>query len=44
MKKLFKSVADWLIFLFAGKGKIGEEAVDDGLVDYSGQGRDKYGR
>lgn len=43
MKKFFKRVADWLIFLFTGKGKIGEEAADEGLVDYSGQGRSKRG-
>ena len=40
MKKFFK----WLIFLFTGKGEIGERGVDQGLVDYSGQGRDTYGR
>ena len=40
MKRIFK----WLIFLFTGKGEIGERAVDRGLVDYGGQGRDQYGR
>lgn len=44
MKKFFKRVADRLIFLFTGKGEIGKEAADEGLVDYSGQGRDKYGK
>jgi hypothetical protein len=44
MKKFFKRVADWLIFLFTGNGEIGKEAADEGLVDYSGQGRDKYGK
>lgn len=44
MKNFFKRVADWLIFLFTGKGEIGKEAADEGLVDYGGQGRDKYGK
>lgn len=44
MKKVFKAVFDWLVFLLTGKGEIGEQAVDDDICDYSGQGRDKYGR
>lgn len=44
MKKVFKRIADLIIFLFTGKGEIGERAADEGLVDYSGQGRDIYGR
>ena len=39
MKRFFK----WLIFLLTGKGEIANEAVDNGLVDLSGQGRDKNG-
>ena len=43
-KSIFKRVADWFLFLLTGKGPIADEAVDNGIVDYSGQGRDKYGR
>ena len=44
MKKFLKRVADWFVFLLTGKGPIGDEAVNDDIVDYSGQGRDKYGK
>ncbi len=40
MKRIFQ----WLIFLFTGKGEIGEQAVDEGLINLGGQGRDRYGR
>ena len=40
MKKLF----DLIVFLFTFKGAIADNNVERGLVDYSGQGRDKHGR
>lgn len=43
-KNIIGRVADWFLFLLTGKGPIADEAVDNGIVDYSGQGRDKYGR
>lgn len=39
-----KNFLNWIIFLFTGKGEIANEAVDEGLIDLSGQGRDKYGK
>ena len=44
MKKFLKNIFDWFILLLSGKGDIGDWAVSENLVDYSGQGRDKYGR
>lgn len=44
MKKFLKRVADWFLFVLTSKGPIADEAVDNEIVDYSGQGRDKYGR
>lgn len=44
MKKFLKRVADWFVLLITGKGSIADEAVDNDIVDYSGQGRDKYGK
>ena len=44
MKKLLKKILDWIVLLLSGKGAIAEDAADRGIVDYSGQGRDKYGR
>lgn len=40
MKKFFKTVLDTLAVLVGLKSR---SAVNDGIVDYSGQGRDKYG-
>ena len=40
LKEFFKS----LVFIFGLTEEARKEAVDLGLVDYSGQGRDKYGR
>lgn len=42
--KILKRVLDWFVFLLAGKGKVAEEMVYKGLIDYSGQGRNKYGK
>ena len=42
--KILKSVLDWLVFLLTGNGKVAEEMIDEGLIDYSGQGRNKYGK
>lgn len=39
-----KKILDWIIFIFTGKGEIADRAVDEGLIDHSGQGRDKHGR
>lgn len=42
--KILKAIGNWCVFLFTGKGEIANEAIDEGLVDYSGQGRDKHGK
>ena len=42
--KILKSVLDWFVFLLTGKGEFAKEMVDKGLIDYSGQGRNKYGK
>lgn len=39
MKKFIKKFIDILVFIFDKR-----ESVELGLCDYSGQGRDKYGR
>lgn len=44
MKKTFKKILDWILFLFSGTGPILDEAVSEDLCDHSGQGRDKNGR
>ena len=44
IKYILKRIGDWLTFLLTGKGEIAKEAVDAGICDFSGQGRDAYGR
>lgn len=39
-----KHIINLLTFLFNVGGRITEHAVNDGLVDLSGQGRDRHGR
>lgn len=43
MKKKLKHIIDWIVFLLAGNGPIAKKSVDEGLCDFSGQGRDQYG-
>lgn len=44
MKNVFKTIFDNIMFILTGKGEIANEAVNEGLIDYSGQGRGKNGR
>lgn len=45
MKKLAKTILDGLLLLLTGKGgDMAKQAVDDGICDFSGQGRDCYGK
>lgn len=40
VKKLLKRVVNWLLFLFIARGPVANKGVNDGLIDYSGQGHD----
>lgn len=42
--KVVKRILAWIEFILTGKGEIANEMIELGLIDYSGQGRDKYGR
>lgn len=42
--KTLKRIIEWIAFLLTGKGAVADRDVYDGAVDFSGQGRDKYGR
>lgn len=44
MKKLFKQIVDWFLFIMTGKGKLADEMIELDLISYEGQGRDKNGR
>lgn len=42
--KILKSIWNWFVLLLTGRGEIADEAVEIGLVDYSGQGKGKNGK
>lgn len=41
--KIIKSILNWLCLLVGGKSDLTDEMVDAGALDFSGQGRDRYG-
>ena len=42
--KLLKNILNWFMLLLGAKSELTDEAVDDGLVSFSGQGRNPYGK
>lgn len=44
MRKFFKKVLEVVLFVLGFDCEMRRESVDEGLCDFSGQGRDKYGR
>lgn len=44
MKRILKRALEWVIFILTGTGPLAREAVDERLCDFSGQGRNKYGK
>ncbi len=40
MRTILKNIIEWVRLLLTGRS---DTAVNDGIVDFSGQGRDKYG-
>ena len=41
MKRILSRILDCICFIFTGKS---DTFVDQGILDFSGQGRDRYGR
>lgn len=39
IRKILKTLGDTIIFALSHKGKIADEAVKDGICDYTGQGK-----
>lgn len=44
MKKAFKKILDLILFVFGLDSDTRRKSVDDDLCDFSGQGKNKYGR
>ena len=42
--KILKSISNCLVFLFTGKGEVADEMIEQDLISYEGQGRNKYGK
>lgn len=42
--KRIKSFFSWVCFFLFGTGKKKDEAVENGILDFSGQGKDRYGK
>lgn len=42
--KTVKRILAWIEFILTGKGEIANEGVEAGVLDYSGQGKDRYGK
>lgn len=42
--KILKTIVNWVALLVGADCDLRREAVDAGLCDFSGQGRDKYGK
>ena len=44
MKKAIKKFFEEIAYILGFGGKTRRQTVDDGIFDFGGQGRDKYGR
>lgn len=42
--KILKNILNWFMLLCGAKGELTDEAVDENLVNFGGQGRDRYGK
>ena len=44
IKRVISKFMEIMLFVFMCSGPIAEQGVDDGCLDFSGQGRNTYGR
>lgn len=44
VKKVFTKIFAWILLFITGKWIMADEIFENGLVDYSGQGKDRYGK
>ena len=42
--KILKNILNWFMLLVGAKSELTDEVVDENLVDFGGQGRNRYGR
>lgn len=44
MKKVLKAIFEFIALLIGADCDTRRQAVDDGICDFSGQGKDRYGK
>jgi hypothetical protein len=42
--KILKNILNWFVLSLKGKGELAEEMIEQDLISYEGQGRNKYGK
>ena len=42
--KILKSILNWFMLLVGAKSELTDEAVNGGICDFGGQGRNEYGK
>jgi hypothetical protein len=42
--KILKSILNWFALFLGVKSELTDEAVNEGICDFGGQGRNSYGR
>ena len=42
--KILKNILNWFMLLVGAKSELTDEAVGDGICDFSGQGRNEFGK
>jgi hypothetical protein len=42
--KILKNILNWFMLLLGAKSELTDEAVNEGICDFSGQGKDKFGK
>jgi hypothetical protein len=41
--EMLKKILNWIMLFLGSKSELTDEMVDAGVVDFGGQGRDRYG-
>lgn len=42
--KIFKKILNWFMLVLGGKSELTDEMVKENLLDFSGQGRNEFGK
>ena len=42
--KILKNILNWFMLLVVAKSELTDEAVNEAICDFGGQGRNKYGK